>query len=232
MSDYITTRGWGNSTFHQKEDQPTLHHMCPKYLAPEGSENQGSVFRGVFHHGSLRCGFVCEMDNRHKCKTDADAERLYKRKRARDPSPSYKKATNDFLSNLAADFGLKPFLLKCSCSGRCSFGKVPRTTPSDEIRKKLEEHFKAVNPCALAKEAQVVARELKRKAEHLEKELQEGKVEVDIQTRSNQTTELKGTKREPRKTSGAEASTASKWQRRLRRIPTCWYRSNWQKMRC
>ena len=51
------------------------------------------------------------------------------------------KASIDFLNDAAAAFGPNPFLLTCSCPGRCSFPKVARETPCDEIRTKFEEHF-------------------------------------------------------------------------------------------
>jgi hypothetical protein len=51
------------------------------------------------------------------------------------------KARKDFLDAAAEAFGRKPFLLRCNCSPACSFQKVPKATPYEEIRKRFEEHF-------------------------------------------------------------------------------------------
>ena len=125
------------------------------------------------------CGVVCEEARleQHECKRDGERQQ-FERTHEKDETRDFQEASNDFLSAAAVEFGRKPFLIQCNCSGRCTFGEVPRETPSREIRKKFEAHFRAVNPNAAVRTAKVEAQQLKRKAEQLEKELQE----IDIRS--------------------------------------------------
>ena len=98
-----------------------------------------SCFSYLFFISSQCLHFRC-VDSVERVDPWCLADVVYESMNLRREQPS--KAVNDFLSDVAADFGLKPFLLQCSCSGRCPFEKVPsRETPYGEIRQKLE-HFR------------------------------------------------------------------------------------------